>query len=76
MGSTPQPEVDQAESENGVATWLGPRTKLGFLGHLLTCICLHTKLWVWSLGMTWECVRHSRLAGLWADLHYVLIGHL
>ena len=29
---------------------LGPRTKLGILGHLLTCIGMHTKLWVWSLG--------------------------
>ena len=55
---------------------LGPGTKLGFLGHLLACICLHTRLWVRSLGTTWECIRHSRSADLWADLNYVLIGHL
>ena len=55
---------------------LGLRTKLGILGHLLICIGLHTRLWVRSLGMTWEGVRQLRLFGLWAGLHYVLLDYI
>ena len=33
---------------------LGPRTKFGILGHLLTYIGLHARLWFWSLSMVWE----------------------
>ena len=76
IGSMPRPRLDQAESENGVALGLGLRTKLGFLGHLLTCIGLHTKLWVRSLGTAWEGVRYPRLPVLWAGLHYVLLDHI
>ena len=55
---------------------LGLGTKLGLLGHSLTCIGMHTKLWVRSLGTTWEGVRHPRQLGLWAGLHDVLLGHI
>ena len=43
---------------------LGPGTKLSLLGHLLTCIGLHTKLWFRNLGMVWEDVRQPILPGL------------
>ena len=55
---------------------LGPRTKLGILSHLYTCIGLHTRLWVRSLGMAYEGVSHLRLPGSWAGLHYVLLDHI
>ena len=55
---------------------LGLGTKLGLLGHLLTCIGLHTKLWVWSLGITWEGVRQLKPVGLWIGLHYVLLDYI
>ena len=55
---------------------LGPRTKMSTLDHLLTCIGLHTILWIWSLSTVWEGVRPLRLPGLWANLHYVLLGHI
>ena len=55
---------------------LGSGTKLGLLGHLLTCIGLHTKLWVRSLGIVWEDVRQLRLLVLWAGLHYVLLDYI
>ena len=34
MGSTPQPEVDQAESENGVGTWFRSRNQIRLFGTL------------------------------------------
>ena len=35
MGSTPQSEVDQAESENGVATWFRSRNQIRLFGTLI-----------------------------------------
>ena len=55
---------------------LDPETKLGLLGRLLTCIGLHTTLWVQSFDMVWKGVRNPRLPSLWADLYYVLLGHI
>ena len=55
---------------------LGLRTILGLLGQSLTYIGSRTRLWVQSLGIAWEGVRHPRLPGLWANLHYVLLGHI
>ena len=57
-------------------TRLGLGTILGLLGQSLICMGLHTKLWVQSLGTTWEGVRHPRQLGLWAGLHDVLLGHI
>ena len=54
----------------------GLGTKLGLLVHSLTCIGLHTRLWVQSLGTTWEGVRHPRPPSLRAGLHYVLLGRI
>ena len=55
---------------------LGLGTMLGLLGQSLTCIGLHTRLWVQNLGMAWEVVRHPRPFGLWACVHYVLLDHI
>ena len=55
---------------------LGPGTKLSILDYSLTCIGLHTILQVWSLGTVWKGVRPLRPLGLWANLHYVLLGHI
>ena len=55
---------------------LGPETILGPLGQTLTHMNPRTKLWVRSLGMVWEGVKHPRPPNLWADLHYVLLGHI
>ena len=55
---------------------LGLGTILALLGQSLTYMGPRTKLWVWSLGMAWEGVRHPRPPGLWAGLHYVLLGHI
>ena len=55
---------------------LGLGTILGPLGQSLTHMGPHTKLWVRSLGTAWESVRHPRSPGLWASLHYVLLGHI
>ena len=55
---------------------LGLGTILGSLGQSLTCMGKHTRLWVRSLDTTWKCVRHLRPPGLWADFHYVLLGHI
>lgn len=43
---------------------LGLGTMLGLLGQSLTCMGLHTKSWVRSLGTAWEGVRHLRPLGL------------
>ena len=51
-------------------------TKLGLLGHLLTCIGLHTKLRVQSFGIAWEGVKQLRPPGLWAGLHYMLLDYI
>ena len=51
VANTPWPGVDGAEGENGVATWFRTLNQIGILGHLLTCIGMHTKLWIRSLGM-------------------------
>ena len=50
---------------------LGLGTMLSLLGQLLIHMSPRTKLWVRSLGTAWEGVRHPRLLGLCADLHYV-----
>ena len=55
---------------------LGLGTTLGVLGHSLTYIGLHTRLRVRSLGTAWDSVWHLRPHGLWAGLHYVLLGHI
>ena len=55
---------------------LGLGTILGHLGQSLTHMNPRTRLWVQNLGMAWECVRHPRLPGLWASLHYMLLGHI
>ena len=55
---------------------LGLGTILGFSSQLLTYMSPHTRLWVRSLGTTWEGVRHPRQLGLWAGLHDVLLGHI
>ena len=55
---------------------LGIGTILGPLGQSLTHMNPYTRLWVRSLGMAWADVRHLRIPGLWADLHYVLLGHI
>ena len=55
---------------------LGIGTILGPLDQSLTHINPCTRLWVRSLGMAWEDVRHPRTPGLWADLHYVLLDHI
>ena len=46
---------------------LGPRTKLGLLGHLQTCIGLHTKLWVQSLGIA--CMHVRKHACTYSSMH-------
>ena len=43
---------------------LGLGTMLGLLGQSLTCMGLHTRLWVRCLGMAWEGVRNPRPPGL------------
>ena len=55
---------------------LGLKTILGVLGQSLTYMGPRTRLWVQSLGTTWKGVKHPRLSGLWAGLHYVLLGHI
>jgi len=55
---------------------LGLGTILSLLGQSLTCIGLHTKLWIRNFGTIWKGVRHSRPPGLWASLHYVLLDHI
>ena len=54
----------------------GLGTMLGCLGQSLTCIVLHTRLWVRSLYTAWEGVWHPRLPGLWAGLHCVTRPYL
>ena len=49
---------------------------LGPLGQSLIQMNPRTKLWIRSLGMAWEGVRHPRPPSLWACLHYVLLGHI
>jgi len=52
VGSTLWPRMDQAEGEKMESPLgLGLGTKLGLLGHFLTCIGLHTRLWskIWVL---------------------------
>ena len=49
MGSTPQPEVDQAESENGDATWFRSRNQIRLFG---TLTYMHIFAYQdWHLGM-------------------------
>ena len=55
---------------------LGLGTILGPLGQSLTYMGPHTRLWVRSLDTVWEGVRHPRSPGLWANFHYVLLGHI
>ena len=55
---------------------LGLETVLGLLSQSLTHMGPLTKLWVRSLGMAQEGVRHIRLPSLWVNLHYVLLGHI
>ena len=55
---------------------LGLGTILSLWGQSLTCMGLYTRLWVQSLGIAWEGVRHLRPPNLWAGLHYVLLGHI
>ena len=51
-------------------------TVLGLLSQSLTHMGPLTKLWVRSLGMAREGVRHIRLPDFWVSLHYVLLGHI
>ena len=77
VGSTPWLRVDWAEGEKmELPSSLGPGTKLGLLGHLLTCIGLHRRSWVQNLGTIWEGVRHPRPPSMWVVLHYALLGHI
>ena len=55
---------------------LGLRTILGHLGQSLTHINPCIRLWVWSLDMAWEVVRHLRPPDFWAGLLYVLLDHI
>ena len=50
MRSMPQHRMDRTEGENGIPPSL--------------YLDLHTRLWVWSLGTTWEGVGHPRPLGL------------
>ena len=75
MRSMPQLNGPKAEVWESPPS-LGIGTKLGLLGHLFTFIGLHTRLWIWSLGTAWEGVRHPISPSLWANLHYVLLGHI
>ena len=57
----------------GVATKFRFRNQIGHFGPLTYIGIIHQIL---GLELAWEGVRHPRLSGLWADLHYGLIDNI
>ena len=55
---------------------LGLGTMFDLLGQSLTCMGLHARLLVWSLGTAWEGVKYPRPLNFWAGHHYMLLGHI